>query len=500
MGAAVSTVGVRRLLIGLVVASGIAALVALLAAWRVDAAPGDSDATFVPTAGCRAFDYRPAPNQVGPRSEPLGAGEVFVQQITGGVGECVGELAIPGDAVGVAMNVTAVGPTAQSNLRLFPADLTEVPLISNLNFSAGQAPFPNKVDVSLSPSGAIKLFNQNGQVSVVGDVVGYYSTASLSELHTRLAEQDSRIAALEAKLADVTVLDVEGHRTVRFSGVNVQVVDGSNNTECNAIGFEACNGVGNLMIGYNEDPGTPETRSGSHNLVVGFDHDWTSFSGLLGGSGNTVSGPYASVVGGVANAASGDGATVAGGFGNTAGDALSSIAGGRNNAASGLFAAVFGGVNNEASQSGAAVVGGSFNAASAEHATVSGGIGNAATGRGASVSGGNSNIASGQQSSVVGGDHNTAAGDYASVSGGNFSVASGESASVSGGNANQATGTASSVVGGSNNTASAQNSAVAGGLLNEANGGNESIAGGDGVTCSVANVARVCGEGPGGPL
>ncbi|MEO1059757.1 MAG: hypothetical protein AAFY28_22870, partial [Actinomycetota bacterium] len=106
MSNSVSSVGVRRLLIGCVVVSGIAAIIGMLAAWRVDAAPGDSDATFVPTAGCRAFDYRPAPNQVGPRSEPLGAGEVFTQQITGGVGECVGELAIPADAVGVAMNVT----------------------------------------------------------------------------------------------------------------------------------------------------------------------------------------------------------------------------------------------------------------------------------------------------------------------------------------------------------------------------------------------------------
>ncbi|MEM9516463.1 MAG: hypothetical protein AAGA42_16560, partial [Actinomycetota bacterium] len=159
-----------RSVVWLATAALIGAVVAaiVLAAWRVDAAPGDSDATFVPTAGCRAFDYRPAPNQVGPRSTPLGPGEVFSQQITGGVGECVGELAIPADAVGVAMNVTAVDPTAQSNLRLFPADLVEVPLISNLNFSAGQAPFPNKVDVSLSPSGAIKLYNQNGQVSVVG--------------------------------------------------------------------------------------------------------------------------------------------------------------------------------------------------------------------------------------------------------------------------------------------------------------------------------------------
>ncbi|MEO1057559.1 MAG: hypothetical protein AAFY28_11650 [Actinomycetota bacterium] len=93
------------------------------------------------------------------------------------------------------MNVTAVGATAQTNLRLFPADLAEVPLLSSLNVSAGQAPFPNKVDVTLSPNGAIRIFNQNGNVSVLGDIVGYYTASSLTEI-------DARLAALEASDSD----------------------------------------------------------------------------------------------------------------------------------------------------------------------------------------------------------------------------------------------------------------------------------------------------------
>ena len=167
-------------------------------AWSVGAAPGDTDSTFVPTPGCRAFDYRPAPNQVGPRPTPQGAGEVVTQQITGSVGDCTGPLAIPADAVAVAMNVTVVNPTAQSNLRLFPADLTAVPTVSNLNFSAGQAPFPNKVDVKLSPAGAVKIFNANGSVSVLGDIVGYYTNSTLQELATEVETATSKIAALEA--------------------------------------------------------------------------------------------------------------------------------------------------------------------------------------------------------------------------------------------------------------------------------------------------------------
>ncbi len=461
-----------RSVVWLVTAAMIGAVVAavVLAAWRVDAAPGDSDATFVPTAGCRAFDYRPAPNQVGPRSEPLGAGEVFVQQITGGVGECVGELAIPGDAVGVAMNVTAVGPTAQSNLRLFPADLTEVPLISNLNFSAGQAPFPNKVDVSLSPSGAIKLFNQNGQVSVVGDVVGYYSTASLSELHTRLNAVEAELDTLLGRLEGVSRLEVDGIDTLRFSGVNVQVVDGRGSTPCGGTFPESCTSVGNLIIGYNEDANLPAVRSGSHNLVVGTHNSWVSYGGIVAGSFNTIEGPYSNVLGGNSN---------------TAGGTATVVTGGAVNATEGSYASVLGGYGNTATSQASSISGGRDNEANAFWSSVSGGRDNTAGSNGASVSGGNGNAASGVHSSVSGGLNNEA---------------TSTGASVSGGSNNDAVNTASSVSGGANNTAGGERTSVSGGFMNQATGENDSVAGGDGVTCSFALGARVCGDGLGGPL
>ena len=159
------------------------------ASWRADAGPGDDDATFVPVAPCRLFDYRPG-DQVGDRNTPLGPGETHTQQVTGDVGNCVGPAAVPPDAVGVSMNVTIAEPTAQSNLRVFPADVTEVPLASNLNWVAGQPPFPNKVDVKLSPDGAIKLTNFAGTVFVLADVVGYYTDDTLTEI-------DQRLTALE---------------------------------------------------------------------------------------------------------------------------------------------------------------------------------------------------------------------------------------------------------------------------------------------------------------
>ncbi len=333
------------------VAVAVIATLWLSSALRVDAAPGDDDSTFVPTDGCRAFDFRPGVDQVGARSTPLGARETHTQQITGGVGECVGALAIPADAVAVSMNVTAVGPTTQSNLRLFPADVTEVPLLSNLNFSAGQAPFPNKVDVKLSPGGAINIYNQNGSVFVVGDVNGYYTNSSLTELADRVAD-------LERKLANVDALTVDGEPTVRFSGVNVQVVDGSGDTRCG--GFELCNGRGNLVVGYNEQGlnAVPPIRNGSHNIVSGTEHSYQSYGGVVFGSENEVRDPYATITGGELHVARGEHATITGGFANRTTADHSHVSGGIRNEATGIRSAVSGGRNNTAAGDDSTVGGG----------------------------------------------------------------------------------------------------------------------------------------------
>jgi hypothetical protein len=165
-------------------AVGGAATIGLVRVWPVEASPGASDTTYVPLAPCRLFDYRPAPDTVGTVSGALVAGTPRLQQVTGDVGDCRGTNAVPAGAVAVALNVTAIAPTANSNLRLYPADLPTKPLVSNINFAAGQRPIANKVDVKLSPDGKIALLNQNGEVYAAGDVVGYYTNATLKQLAT----------------------------------------------------------------------------------------------------------------------------------------------------------------------------------------------------------------------------------------------------------------------------------------------------------------------------
>ncbi len=72
-------------------------------------------------------------------------------------------------------------------------------------------------------------------------------------------------------------------KTIRISKVNVQVVNGLDDTE-------TINGAGNLIVGYNEfgnDNG--DDRTGSHNMVGGSQSSYISFCGLVVGLGYTVS-------------------------------------------------------------------------------------------------------------------------------------------------------------------------------------------------------------------
>jgi len=163
-------------------------------------------------------------------------------------------------------------------------------------------------------------------------------------------ELEQRVADLEYKLQYVT----GGANEVVIIGANLRIVNGLGNTE-------TTNGLGNLIVGYNEsrlifpecfppstDPNCRDTRIGSHNVVVGRLHNFSSFGGLVVASGNEISGAFASVSGGSQNTASGTFASVSGGTRNTAGGDGSSVSGGVGNTASGRDSSVSGGSNRQA--------------------------------------------------------------------------------------------------------------------------------------------------------
>jgi len=163
-----------------------------------------------------------------------------------------------------------------------------------------------------------------------------------------------------------------------FSGANIHIVSGSGRTDDNGNPI----GLGNLIIGYDEDPRMvlpnplqPGDRGGSHNLVIGRWHRFTqaSFGGFVAGQANLITNVGASVISGEENTASGFVASVTGGFGNTASGLFASVSGGGSNTASGDQSSVLGGGTNIASGGGASVTGGAFNTASGAITVVLGG-------------------------------------------------------------------------------------------------------------------------------
>ena len=157
---------------------GVAALLAAGAATAIGVAQqvgaGPSTAsTFTPITPCRLADTRPSPDLVGSRSAPIGVGETVTFAVWGTNGNCT----IPSTATGVAMNATAVAPSAAGFVTIFPSDAA-LPTTSNLNFVAGAPPTPNQVTVGLSTAGAISAYNKFGTVALIIDIVGYYSAAT----------------------------------------------------------------------------------------------------------------------------------------------------------------------------------------------------------------------------------------------------------------------------------------------------------------------------------
>jgi hypothetical protein len=233
---------------------------------------------------------------------------------------------------------------------------------------------------------------QQNQITTLNSQVG--------SLQNLVNSQNNVLKYLSIQAGDVNGL--KGPH-ILFTGVNVHIRSGSGRTDDN----NSLRGLGNLILGYNETwTGTPISRTGSHNLVVGSLHSYPSYGGFVAGYQNTISQRYTSVSGGEQNTASGERSSVSGGIQNTASAVNSSVSGGRNNTASGWASSVSGGQSNKASESCTTVSGGVWNKASGGYSIVSGGYYNTASGEYSSVSGGEQKTA-GTSKSWVGGSYHT---------------------------------------------------------------------------------------------
>jgi hypothetical protein len=208
---------------------------------------------------------------------------------------------------------------------------------------------------------------------------------------------------------------VAGKATIQFSGLNMQIVDGSGHTS-------SLNGSGNLVLGYDEHSGInrEETvlQTGSHNLILGEEQEFTSTGGIVSGNSDSITAENASVIGGFRDMASGQESVVTAGTHNSAANEAAFVGGGYQARALGIRSSTVGGASPLAQGNGSSVVGGVSNTASGEEASIIGGINNLARARFSTISGGGDNHADGELAVTSGGEGNDAEAKWSAVFGG----------------------------------------------------------------------------------
>ncbi|MER8041974.1 hypothetical protein [Streptomyces sp. NPDC094032] len=181
------------------------------------AAPG----RFVPVAPKRFLDTR---SGTGAPKAKVGAGGTVKLKVAGVHG-------VPATGVtAVVMNVTAVAPTSNGFLTVYP-DGRPVPSASSLNYTAKRT-LSNLVTVAVH-NGTVDLRNSAGTVDVVADVAGYYTTAegtgsALTSIDpTRFLDTRSGLGAPKARVgAGGTVkLKIAGAHGVPATGVTAVVMN-----------------------------------------------------------------------------------------------------------------------------------------------------------------------------------------------------------------------------------------------------------------------------------
>jgi alpha-tubulin suppressor-like RCC1 family protein len=138
----------------------------LLAGQPVSAAPppavqaGETGSTFTSLSPVRVLDTR---NTGG----PVGAGGTVTVDLA---------THVPATTTAVVLNVTGVTPTAPTFVTVYPSGGAR-PVASSLNLTPGDIR-PNQVTVTLSADRKVDLYNNSGNVHIVADIAGYYSTGA----------------------------------------------------------------------------------------------------------------------------------------------------------------------------------------------------------------------------------------------------------------------------------------------------------------------------------
>jgi hypothetical protein len=129
-------------------------------------APGNTTGSrFFPLVNHRILDTR---SNVGGHDMPIGPNTSIPLQVIGVGGVLDG-------AAAAVINMSATTPTAPSFLTVYPSGVVQ-PNAANLNFVPNQT-VANLVSTPIGRGDAIDIYNNQGSVNVIADVVGWYGPA-----------------------------------------------------------------------------------------------------------------------------------------------------------------------------------------------------------------------------------------------------------------------------------------------------------------------------------
>ena len=191
--------------------------------------------------------------------------------------------------------------------------------------------------------------------------------SSLVGLSSDNASLQARVVALEnGLLSDLDGVLYVDNGDIVFHDTNVVIQNGTGTTD-------GVNGTGNLILGYNEDDGG-DIKVGSHNLVLGSNHTYTSYGAIITGFDNNGLGANASIIGGTGNQALAIRSAVIGGTDNITNASNSVVVGGELNTTNGTRSVVVGGYGNAADNTLASLFGGDAMTSLAYKDTLVGGL------------------------------------------------------------------------------------------------------------------------------
>ncbi len=186
----------------------------------------------------------------------------------------------------VALNVTAVAPTAAGFLTVWPAG-EAMPVTSNLNFGPEQT-VPNMVVSKVSADGSISVYNDSGDTHLIIDIVGYYATTSGTGvisvtpsrlLDTRGTGSVGENGVHELPVAGVGPVPATGVRSVMLNVTAVAPTSpgfvtvfpaGADRPNSSSLNFTKGQTVANLVLAKVGSTGKVAffNRSGNTHLVV----------------------------------------------------------------------------------------------------------------------------------------------------------------------------------------------------------------------------------------